>query len=504
MFDAVALANGFANVFTDPTIFLLILIGVIGGLVFGMIPGLSYGMAVTLCLPLTFSMGLTQSICLFMGIMIGGVSGGLISAILLNMPGTPSSVATTLDGYPLAKRGEAGKALGYGILYSFVGGMIGVAALLFLAPSLAKFTIKFGPIEYFAITVFSLTLIANLTRGGMVKGISAALLGISISMVGMAPIDGTVRYTLGNRQLISGFALIPLTIGLFSFVEVMKAVGDQRELKKSEVISVGSTKGFGITLKEINSQWINAIRSSFIGIVIGILPGIGSNAANLVSYSIAKDSSKHPEKFGTGCIDGIVASEAANNACLVGAQIPLLALGIPGDANGAKTLAAFMLHGVVPGPLLFKSEVDLVYTIFAAIILANILFVVLELGGLRIFVKLMQIKKYILFPIIMILCVVGAFASNNNLFDVYCLLGFSVLGYIMYRLGLPATPFTLGYLLGGMVEDNMMRALMMTNGDWRVFMTKPIAMVFFAATLVSLVYSAVKEIRNMRLSRSTG
>lgn len=500
MFNLDALIYGFETVFTTPTLLVLIFFGVCVGMIFGAIPGLTYTMAVTLFLPLTFTMSMLESVCLFMGLMNGGMSGGLISAILLNMPGTPSSVATTLDGYPMAQRGEAAKALGAGIVFSFVGGIIGVAALVFIAPALASFTVQFGPIEYFAVTLFSMTLICTLSRGSMVKGLAAAMLGMTVAMIGSAPTDGALRYTFGFRSLYSGVALLPVTIGLFAFVQVMIAVKKQRELKKIEIIPV-KIKGFGLSVEEFRGQGFNMVRSSIIGVLVGILPGIGGNAANLVSYSVAKDTSKHPEKYGTGCLDGICASEAANNACCGAAQIPLLALGIPGDGAGALTLAAFMLHGINPGPLLFVNEQELVYTIFAAIIMANIFFILVEFGAMRMFVKLLQVKKYVLFPIILILCCIGVYSYGNSIFDVYCLGAFSVFGYLLYRLGMPATPFTLGYLLCEMVETYYLRSLQTCNGDYSLFFTKPIAVVFFAATAISLIYSVRKEMKAKRAQK---
>lgn len=491
------LVGGFATVFTLK-IMLYILIGVVVGIIFGAIPGLSAAMAVALCLPLTFGMSAIEGIAMLVGLYTGGVSGGLISAILINIPGTPASIATCFDGHPMAKRGEAGKALGVGIVFSFLGGTIGILALLFIAPSLALLTLKFGPIEYFAVTIFSLTMIATLSSGSMVKGLIAGIIGMGLSLVGGSPIDNVPRYTFGNHLLDIGFNLLPVMIGIFAVSEILGAARDKNDITENNLAKF-KIKGFGFSMKEFKSQIVNCLRSSGIGTVIGILPGIGGGTANLISYSVAKNNSKEPEKFGTGIIDGIVASESANNAVIGGAMIPLLTLGIPGDSVTAMMIGGFMIHGISPGPMLFKTEGTLVYGIFAALILANVFFLVIELYGLRAFVKLMRIKKSILLPVVMTLCVVGAFGANNRMFDVISLAFFGAFGYILEKMDFPTAPLILGFILGPMAELNLRKGLMYTNGSFSEFFTQPIALIFFLITLISIIFAARNEIlRNKR------
>ncbi len=490
------LAVGFASILNFQII-LVIVIGVAVGIVFGAIPGLTANMAVALCLPLTFGMSPVQGISLLVGLYIGGISGGLISAILINIPGTPASIATTFDGHPMAKRGEAGKALGVGIVFSFIGGSIGILVLMFIAPVLARITLEFGPIEYFAVTIFSLTMISVLSSRSMLKGIISGVLGVAVAMVGGSPIDNIPRYTFGVHALDAGLALLPVMLGIYAVSEILSAARGKHDITESE-ISKFTLRGFGFSLKEFKSQIVNCLRSSAIGTGIGILPGIGGGTANIISYTIAKDSSRHPDKFGTGIIDGIVASESANNAVIGGAMTTLLTLGIPGDAVTAMMIGGFMIHGISPGPMLFKTQGPLVYGIFAALIAANFIFLFLEFLGLRVFVTLLRIKKSILLPIVMALCVVGAFGVNNRLFDVACLAFFGVFGYILEKLDFKSAPFVLGFILGPMVEMNLRQGLMYTQGNFFEFFQSPIALLFYAITIVSVGLSVRKQVIRFR------
>lgn len=498
--------TGFAAVLTFK-VMALIFLGVVVGIIFGSIPGLTATMAVALCIPLTFGMDITAAISLLIGLYVGGVSGGLISAILINIPGTPSSVATCFDGSPLAKRGEAGKALGVGIVASFLGGLLSVFALIFLAPPLSTIALKFGPFEYFAIAVFSLTLIASLSGKSMPKGLLACLIGMMMAFVGIAPVDATPRFTFGIDQLSSGFDLLPVLIGLFAVTEVMKESegcwikGRVYDAAKHK-IALGKIKGFGFTLVEALTQKLNFIRSFVIGLVIGILPGIGGGTSNLLAYAVAKSQSKTPEKFGTGVIDGIVASETSNNAAVGGAFLPLLTLGIPGDTVTAMLLGGFMIHGVTPGPLLLTSHGHLVYAIFAALIIAHFVMLIVEFWGLRIFVKALDIPKHILLPIIISLCVVGAYGLNNDMTDVWSLLLFGLLGFGLEKQGYPLAPLILGFILGPMVETNLRRGLMHTGGDFMPFLFQPIAALFFALTILSVTWILYKGHKKSSPSRA--
>lgn len=484
------LMAGFASVLSPYTI-LLIFVGVALGLVFGAIPGLTATMAVALCLPMTFGMTPIAGFCLLIGLYIGGISGGLIAAILLNIPGTPASIATTFDGYPLAAKGQAGKALGVGIVFSFIGGLFGILILTAIAPPIANFALKFGPFEYFSVSIFALTMIASLSGKSILRGLASGLLGIMFSLIGAAPIDSARRYTFGIHQFDSGLSLLPVLIGLFAISELLRAAESETE---SETISTNiAIKGFGFSLAEFFSQKWNALRSAVIGLLIGILPGIGGGTSNIIAYVTAKNQSKHPEKFGTGIIDGIVASETSNNAAIGGALIPLMTLGIPGDTITALLLGGFMIHGLTPGPLLFVNQPVIVYGIFAALLIANLAMLILEYFGLRVFVRLLAIPKYILLPIIGVLCAVGSYGLNNRIFDVWTMLFFGILGFVMVKVKFPLPPVILGFILGPIVEVNLRRGLMASQGDVLPFITRPISAVFLIVAAVSFSISLYKN-----------
>jgi len=483
----------------------LILFGTVVGIIFGAIPGLTATMAVALFLPITYTLGPAAGISLLVSLYIGGVSGGLISAILLKIPGTPASVATVFDGGPMMEKGEGAKALGVGIAYSFIGTLLSIFALIFIAPTLAHIALSFGPQEYFSIAIFSLTLIITLATGSMVKGIFSGALGFLFSTVGIAPVDAITRFTFGLTALNGGFDILTVLIGLFAISEIIKVAENVKTEKSMDVnsISLKGMKGFGFSMKEFWEQGWNCIRSTLIGTGIGILPGIGSGTSNIVSYMVAKKQSKHPEKFGTGIIDGIVASEAASCSAVGGAMIPLLTLGIPGDTVTAMLLGGFMIHGIQPGPLLFVSQGPLVYTIFVAMLVSSAVMLVSEMYGVRLFIKLLAVPKYILLPIILVLCVVGAFGLGNRIFDVGTIVFFGLLGYGFVKCGIPQTPFIIGLILGPMAETNLRRGLMLTDGNFMGFLTEPISGAFLALSVASVVLHIYQEHRARRSAATT-
>lgn len=486
--------EGLGNILTLKPM-LLIFGGVILGLIFGSIPGLTATMAIAICLPITYSMGPIHGMALLMGLYIGGVSGGLIPAVLLNLPGTPSSIATTFDGYPMAKNGEAGRAFGFAIVASFLGGLLSIIVLMSISPPLAQFALKFGPYEYFAVAIFALTLISSLSEGSLVKGLLSGMLGLSLAMVGSAPIDAFPRFTFGIASLDGGFDLLPALIGLFAVSEILKIT--ERKIKKRKKTNY-RIKGLGFTIKEFFQQGWNMLRSSLIGIGIGILPGIGGGTANIISYVAAKNQSKHPEKFGKGIPDGVVASESSNNAAIGGALVPLMSLGIPGDTVTAMLLGGLVIHGLTPGPLLFTQNGDVVYGIFVSLIIANIVMIFLLFLGMRAFVKLLSIPQYILIPIILTLCAVGAFGVNNRLFDVGSLLAFGIIGYILIKAKFPLTPIILGFILGPIAETSLRRGLMLSKGDFTPFLTEPIAAVFLIIAFLSIVIKGFKNVKKKK------
>jgi len=480
-----------------PVPILMIALGVLVGIIFGSIPGLTGTMAIAMLLPLTFSMSAIDSLSLLMGLYIGAASGGLISAILLRIPGTASSIATTFDGYPMAQKGEAGKALGVAIVASFLGGFVSFILLFFLAPITADIAVKFGPFEYFALTFFALTLISTISGDTPTKGLIAGLIGMALSIVGISPMDGFPRFTFGIGELSNGLSLLPALVGLFAISELLKVV-KQGDKGGNGPVAQYKIKGFGFKFSDVKNQGGNFVRSSLIGSFVGILPGLGGSTANILSYISAKNASKHPEKFGTGIVDGIIASEASNNAAVGGALIPLLTLGIPGDTFTALLIGAFMIHGITPGPLLFSTNASIVYALFAALIVANIFMIIFEYGGMRFFVKLLQIPKHYLFPVIIVLCIVGSFGLNNRIFDAWTILLFGVIGYVLSRANYPLAPVILGFILGPMVELYFRRSLQMSEGAFLPFLQKPFSAFFIILSILVIVFSIIKNINSKK------
>lgn len=417
------------------------LLGTVVGIIFGSIPGLTSTMGVALCLPLTFSMKPVDGIAMMIALYVGGTSGGLISAILLKIPGTPASVATTFDGAPMGERGEGGKALSVGIIYSFLGTVLSILALIFIAPSLATIALKFGPQEFFAICLFALTMIGAMVGDNLWKGLISGIAGITLSLFGIASIGGVARFTFGIQDLENGFSQLLVMIGLFAVAEVLKVAASGIKAKEGILLEY-HTKGSGLTLKEFKEQFVNFIRSALIGIGIGILPGIGGATSNIIAYSVAKQQSKYPEKFGTGIIDGIVASESSNNAAIGGALIPIV-----------------------------------------------------EYGGIRMFVKVLAVPKYILLPAVLILCIVGTYGTNHSMFDVWTALIFGVIGYFMAKHHFPQAPLILGFVLGSTIEENLIRGLMYTNNNFWAFFESTIAAVFMLVPVGVVIWTAWKEVK---------
>ena len=483
---------GFAQIL-NPMTMMLCLIGTFLGIFFGASPGMTSSMGIALALPITYSMDIVNGMSLLLGIYIGSISGGLITAILINIPGTPASVATTFDGHPMALRGDGGRAIRIGTLYSFLGGMFSLLALFLISPVLAKFALKFSYEEYFAIGILSLLLISALSGKSPVKGMISALIGVLFTTVGMAPIDTVRRYTFGISALDGGFKLLPLMVGVYAVAEVLK-VASNPNAGNMKPLNYKS-KGLGISWKEFKEQFKNFILSSLIGTGIGILPGLGAAISNLIAYSVSKKTSKHPERYGTGCIDGIIASETANNATSGGALVPLLTMGIPGDAGTAMLLAAFMLQGITPGPLLFDTHANVIYAMFAILIVSNIIMILIQIFGLPVFLKMLKVPKNILLPVVMVLASVGAFAVNNRIFDVWAILFFAIVGYALSRFDFPAAPIVLGFVLGPIIELNFRRGMMSAYGSFWNFFTRPISGTVLVITILLVVLKIAMSIR---------
>lgn len=480
----------------QPMTILLVAIGTVVGIIFGSIPGLTATMAIVMFLPVTYSMTASEGISMLMALYIGGISGGLISAILLNIPGTPSSVATCFDGKPMADKGEAGKALGTGVVFSFLGTVVGIALLVILSPVLCDFALKFQAYEYCALAIFSLSMVIALTGHDMPKGLVSAVLGALLATVGLAPIDSKPRFTFGLYQLNNGFALVVLLIGLFAIAEVMAYAESVRQKQDFTIRAGVKIKGVGFTLKEFVGQLRNGVVSALIGVAIGILPGIGGGVSCMISYTVSKNTSKRRELYGTGIMDGVVASEAANNGTIGGAMIPLLALGIPGDAATAMLLGGLQIHNVAPGPLIYEKNGVVVYAIFFAMVLAAIFMMLFMLLGMRFFVSVLKIPKNFLLPVVVVLCAIGAIGNANMLFDTYCMVGFGLMSYLMIKSKIPTVPMILGFILGPTFEQNLRRVSQLASSD--PFWNHPIFCVLIIATVFVVIFSTRANLKDAK------
>jgi len=469
------------NVFTIQ-IFLFIIMGVFTGICIGSLPGLTATMGVALVLPLTFGMEATPGILLLIGVYVGAIYGGSISAILLRTPGTPAAAATVLDGYEFSKRGESGRALGISTISSFIGGVVSVMALWLISPQLAKLALRFNAPEFFLLAVFGLSIIASISGNSLAKGVLCGGLGIALSFMGIDSITGYPRFTFGNINLLSGMSFIPVMIGLFAMSQAFSTV---ENIFTADEVSQKVTKVW-----PTRSDWKVILKtapvSGLIGTFIGIVPGAGAEIGAFVSYSQAKRFSKHPELFGTGIPEGIAAPEGGNNGVTGGALIPMLTMGVPGDAVAAILIGALTVQGLQPGPLLFTEHTTLVYSIFLGMFVANVTMLILGLSSLKFFVKILSIPKSILTPMIFVLCVVGSYAINTNFFDVGIMLFFGIIGYFMQKADVSVSPAVLGLILGPMAESNFRRALLMSEGSYSIFFASPIAWVFLILTIFTL------------------
>ena len=492
--------NGFLQVMTPYTI-LLVASGVFLGLILGAVPGLTATLGVALLLPITFGLDPVVGQSMLIGVFVGGISGGLVSATLLGVPGTPSSIATTFDAFPMAKNGQPKRALNIGINSSFVGGVVSGLLLVLVSTQLARVALIFTPFEYFLVAVFGMTIIVSLGSKDVPKAMFAASFGLFLSLFGMDPIDGVERFTFGTRWLEKGFGLIPSLLGLFVFPQLLGEIKNLSNKFFFEVNDQGKASNFGIG--EMLKHWKNYLASSLIGTGLGILPGVGGAIANFVCYDQAKKSSHYPEKFGTGIPDGIVASETGNNATTGGALVPMLTLGIPGDAVTSIILGGLMIHGIQPGPLLFMEQVNLVYGIFVAFFVANIFMLVFQkYFGIKMFLMALRAPKNYLIPVVMVMCVGGVFALENQVSDIWVFFLFGGVGYVMSRFKFPIQATVLGIILGPIMEKNLRTALMYSNGDLTPFFTKPICLGIIACTVLSLWLSIRLNKRSMQMGRN--
>lgn len=469
---------------------LLCVLGVGVGIVFGALPGMTATMAIAVFLPLTYAYDMGAALYLLLGLYVGGISGGLIPAILINIPGTPSSITTCFDGYPMAKNGQGEKALKIGIVSSLFGGIFSLICLWLFTPVLAKVAINFGSVEKFLIILFALTVIAALSKGNMLRGLFAGMLGVMVSLIGQFDVNNKLRMVpeFLKGDLMDGFALLPVIIGLFAVSQMFEEA--ELGMKKAKYDGQGEQKE-KFSLKVFRNQIVNLIRSSAIGTFMGILPGVGGSAASILSYSQAKNFSKHPDKFGKGAEEWLIASETANNGLTGGALIPLLSLGIPGDSTTAVLIGAFMLQGITVGPLFITENRGTWNTILFALLFANIVMFVVMFFAIKYISNIIRIPKSRLYPAIIIMAVVGAYSINNGImFDVWAMLIFGVVGYVFTKVGVPAAPFLIGFILGGDLENYFIQAIQASGGSLSIFVTKgPIAWVVWLMILASVAYA---------------
>ena len=467
----------------------LMMIGVAGGLIAGAIPGFTIAMAVVLTLPFTFGMPASQGLATMVSVLVGGLSGGLMAGIMTGIPGTPSSVATTFDGFPMARRGEPGLALGIGVWSSFSGGIISAILLVTLAPQLARNGLEFNPWDYFMLVMFALTITASLAGKNLIKGLIAGALGLLIRTVGEDEAVGMARFNFGSDALLQGFDFIAVLIGLFAFSQLLSDVQDRSAAKKS--LSQRGTVRVRIehrrAVREVFKRWTTVVRSALIGVFTGILPGAGGSIANILAYDQAKKVSKHPEKFGTGVPEGIIAPESSNNAVEGGALITMMALGIPGDVTTAVMLGALLIHDVIPSPTFIAEEPVLAYSIFIAFFVATFLMLGLQSFMLRVFVLVTKVRMYMLASVILGFCGIGVFAINNVEFDLWTLLWFGILGLAMRHFGFPLAPMILGVVLGNIAELNLARAFAITT-DLSPFVTRPWSLLFLLLAIFSAFF----------------
>ena len=483
------LLEALSNILTLES-FLSIFIGGALGIIFGALPGLTAAMGVALLLPITFGLEATTGILFLLGVYCGGIYGGSITAVLINTPGTPASAATTLDGHPLAKKGKAGKALRMAIFASVFGGIFSALILIIAAPQLAKVALKFGPPEYLALALFGLSVVSSVSGESKLKGLIMGGIGLLISTVGLDPVDASTRLMFGIEDLVSGIQLIPALIGLFAIAEIMNR-SYVSHLKRQQV---GDSKNQSkLTWTDIKKSLKTIIKSSGIGTILGAIPGAGPVTASFLSYNEAFRSSKNKAEFGKGSLEGVAAAESGNNGATGATLIPLLTLGIPGDAVTAILLGAFIMNDLEPGPLLFTDYGGIVYTIMIGLIVVNAFVFFQGQLAIRMFVKITKVPNNILIPILLTLCIVGAYAVNNSMFDVRVMMIFGIIGFFLLKFGFPVTPLLLALILGPIAENGMRQSLSMSGGDWSIFYTRPISFIFIVISVIAFFIPLVAQ-----------
>ncbi|KMJ56395.1 hypothetical protein AB685_22220 [Bacillus sp. LL01] len=488
------LLSGFSIVLGSEVL-LMILLGTVAGYFIGSIPGLTPSIGIALLIPFTFGMEPVAALVLLISLYVAAEYGGGITAILLNAPGTPAAAATAFDGYPLATQGKAGQALTVSIVASAIGAFISTILLIFTAVPMANFALNFGPAEYFALALFGLSLVSSLSEGSLVKSLIAMFIGLMVVTIGMDPINGVPRFAL-TTDLLGGVPFLPALIGLFALSEVFYML----ESKQHKTKKISEIEKFGLkaTKETLGKMKFTLIKSPILGYIIGIIPGAGVTIASLISYNEAKRSSKNRETFGKGNPEGIAASEGANNAAVPGSLAPLLALGIPGSASAAILIGALTIQGVQPGPLLFTEHPEIPYSIFASLLISIPIMLAVGLFGVKMWVNVTLIPKKVLAVMVAGICVLGAYAYSNSMYSVWVMLIAGLIGYLFRKINIPTTPIVLAMVLGFMMEVNFRRALVVSEGSYFFFLSRPIAFVLIVAAILTLFVPIIRSLRTKK------
>ncbi len=477
---------------------IVLFVGVVIGCTVGAIPGMTATMGVALTLPFTFYMSPVTGILLLLGVYKGGIYGGSIPAILIKTPGTPAAACTVMDGFPLAQKGQANKALHMALYSSCFADFISNIALIFFTGFIASFALKFGPPEFFTLILFSLTIIAGVAGDDLSRGLVSAMLGLFLATIGLDLIYGTERLIFGEPELMGGLKFIPVLIGLFAIPEIINHYTQKLESGK-RVSSFGQA---GVTMAEWKRCFKSVVRGSFIGVIMGAIPGIGGAPSAFLSYSEAKRTSKVADNFGKGELEGVAAAEAGNNGVCGSTMIPLLSLGVPGDVITAVILGAFMIHGLRPGPILFEQNLHLVYAIFMGIMLSSIFLLIVGKIGIKLFARISDVPNSFLYPTVLVLCVFGAYAVGNTMFDILIMFLMGLVGFFMLKFRIPAAPFLIAFILGPLLEDSFRQALQLSRGDFSIFVRNPICITFLVLTALSLFLIVRRNFKSPELAKA--
>jgi putative tricarboxylic transport membrane protein len=467
--------------------------GTVVGLIFGSIPGLTFSMALALLVPFTFGMEPTPAIAMLLGTYVGGMTGGSVSSILLGIPGTPSSAATVFDGHPMAQRGQASVALGTAVVASTFGGLFSLIVMMLLLEQVAALAMAFGPAEIFALVLFGLSTICGLAERSIVRGLVAGTLGLMLMVIGLDDLDGVPRLTFGTVQLQQGVNLLVAMIGLFAVPHVIRVFSEHGQVEPTRIPD--DVRARLPSLNQMKKRLWLMVRCAGIGTGIGAIPGTGGPIAAFLAYDHARRFSRHPERFGTGELSGVVAPETANNAVTGGAMIPLLSLGIPGDPATAVILGGLLVHGLQPGPMLFRTHLPAIYALYIAVVLAYVVILIVQLWCIRMFVQVLRVPRHVLAVCIIVMCVLGSYAIRNSIFDVYLMGAMGLFGYVLLRLRIPIAPVVLGLVLGETLERQYRTALILSEGSHRIFVSSVPAVLFLSLTALTIgwqVWSAMR------------